>query len=178
MLPLISTDGLYRVTELEASSEGHLMTSLDFLVLLGANGLYPSHFLPVEVHLLQRGFVSSHFTRRILIFRCIRKGGKVPIRGLSIIRDTYLHVIQPNFDLGRPSRNADSESFFPIGVEFVFIATTGLVSTTRSLQRHAFSLLTCSSWHSDFTSQHHDIEHPFAPFSCGTVDFGRGCGPN
>lgn len=27
---------------------------------------YPSHFLPVVVHLLQNGFASSHFTRRIL----------------------------------------------------------------------------------------------------------------
>jgi len=80
MLPSISTDGLYRLTELETASEGYLIASLDFLVLLGANGSYPSHFLPVEVHLLQLGFVSSHFTRRILMLRCIRMWRNLPNR--------------------------------------------------------------------------------------------------
>lgn len=30
-------------------------------------GAYPSHFLPVDVHLLQHGFSSPHFTLRILL---------------------------------------------------------------------------------------------------------------
>jgi len=30
---------------------------------------YPSHFRPVPVHVRQRGFASSHLTRRILIQR-------------------------------------------------------------------------------------------------------------
>ena len=35
----------------------------------GLTGAYPSHFRPVEVHLLQHGFSSPHLTLRILL-RC------------------------------------------------------------------------------------------------------------
>lgn len=35
-------------------------------VRLGGLGLYPSHFLPVEVHRVHEGLFSSHLTFRIL----------------------------------------------------------------------------------------------------------------
>lgn len=40
----------------------------DFFRRRGALPSYPSHFLPVLEHRVQAGFVSSHFTRRILGF--------------------------------------------------------------------------------------------------------------
>ena len=33
---------------------------------LGGGTAYPSHVRPVEVHVMQKGFVSSHLTRRVL----------------------------------------------------------------------------------------------------------------
>jgi hypothetical protein len=67
---------------LDTLRETAFLVGLIVLGLLG--GAYPSHFLPVEVHLLQKGCSSPHLTLRILLQRQFmstkrRKWGNVAV---------------------------------------------------------------------------------------------------